>query len=116
MTCYWGYKPRILIDWTRTCFLSSMYIISIMAVIVKKVKLRCKLLELFGKASQMVYYYCASGFVYSNINDRRLQLVISLVICLVSGTVFYFMEMPITNWLKEKVDALINKKLILAEI
>lgn len=63
--CYLKYTPRVIIYWTRTSFVAVMYIVPIVLVLFKK-NIKCKLIELFGKASynifltQMVYYALTS--------------------------------------------------------
>lgn len=111
MTCYWGYKPKILIDWTRTCFLSSMYIVPVVAIAIRKCEFRCRPLELLGKASynifltQMVYFYAMSKFVYRLVENKWLQLAISMIVCITGGILFYYVETPITKWINNRIDA-----------
>ena len=71
-----------------------------------KCNIRCKVLELLGKASyniflvQMFYYCYVANVVYSVIHNRMLQLIINICICVLGGIIFYVIEVPITEKIK----------------
>ncbi len=114
--CYWGYQPVVIVHWTRTSFVGSLYLLPIAAVLIKKCTWKFAPLELLGKASfniflaQMVYYQCASRFVYAHVQSRPLQLLIGVVASVVFGLVFYWLETPLTKFLVKKSEDFFAKK------
>lgn len=101
---YIGYKPRIIIYWTRTSFIAALFIIPIVTYIICKLNsLKCAVLELLGKASyniflvQMVWYISGSLVVEKYVTSRAIHLLINLVCCLITGIVFYEIESRITK-------------------
>ena len=101
---YTGYKPIILKYWTTTSFLACLYIIPVMMIILTwEKKITCKGLELLGKASfhiyliQMVYYNFFSERVYALVSSGQVRIIINIIICIVVGLVFYWVERPVTK-------------------
>lgn len=109
-----GYTPMILKYWTTTSFLACLYIIPIVMVLVCKCKVRCRGLELLGRASfniylvQMVYYNFLAERIYLRIAYQGLRIVINISICIVVGLVFYLIEKPVTDlvlkWVTPKIE------------
>lgn len=114
MYLYNGYKPTYLIHWTGTSVAAGLYISPVIWLVMRKCKLRFAPLELLGKASyhtflaQMLYYYSLAPVIYENVASRKLQLLISLVICLCSGILFYFIETPLTKLVQRKAEKLFD--------
>ena len=106
---YMGYKPRYVIHWTGTCFLAAMYMIPIVCILIRKFKLRLVPIEFLGKASyhifamQMLYYYTVAPLVYQSVQNRKVQLLLSMGCCVCSGVLFYFVETPVSKFLQNKV-------------
>lgn len=109
LTCYTTYQPKIIIHWTRVSFVGSMYFVPIMDILLSKCKWKCKPLEILGQASfniflaQMVFFWIGAPFIYSHVASRKIQLLACVVICVVAGVAFYFVEQPITRWIVRKV-------------
>ena len=101
--CYFSYTAQVIIYWTRTSFVASLYIIQIMIFLIRSGRIRCRVLELLGRASyniflvQMVYYTYGAGIVYRNVESRGVQLLLNISICLSVGVFFYYFETPITR-------------------
>ena len=72
-------------------------------MICKFSNVECSFLETIGKCSynifliQMLWYAFGSGVIGTIINNRCLHLVIKLIICLLGGAIFYYVETPITK-------------------
>lgn len=113
---YAGYEPRYLIHWTGTSFLASMYIVPVAWFLIRKCKLHFAPVEFLGKASyhifvmQMLYYYTVDSYVYGYIQNRKIQLLISMVCCVCSGVLLYFVEMPLTRFLQKRIAGKIENK------
>ena len=99
----------ILVHWTRVSFVGSMYFVPIMYVLISKCKIKCKPLEVLGAASfnifltQMVFFWIGASFVYAYVPSRLLQLILCVVICVVTGVLFYYIEQPFTKWIMKKI-------------
>lgn len=99
---YKGYEPRIIIYWTKTCFLACFYIVPIANVLIR-LKIHNRILEVIGKASynifltQMVYYEFMARSMYEFVPSRIIQLIININICVIVGVVFYYLESPVTK-------------------
>lgn len=100
---YQGYQPMIIKHWTGTSFLANMYILPIAYFLMRKGKVRIKILELLGTASyniflvQMVYFAFGAPILHSFIQRRAVYNVIDVIVCLIAGVIFYYIEQPITN-------------------
>ena len=115
--CYLGYVPKIIIYWTRTSFIACLYIIPIVMVCINQFSsVRFRLLEILGKASyniffaQMLWFTVAAKYVSSE-NNRFIHLLVSLIVSLGSGVVFYFIETPITSRINNIVNQLLSKRI-----
>lgn len=109
LVCYMGYKPFFIQYWRRTSFVACLYIIPVIMYLIKNCTIRCKFLEMLGKASfhiylvQMVYYRFCSNMVYTNVERREMELLINIVISVTIGLFFYFVESQLTNKIIEKI-------------
>ena len=112
---YFGFTPVITTYWTHTSLFAVLFIMPIAAVLLLNDKIKCKPIELLGKASyniflvQMLYYNVAS-IIYGAIENRVLQLLLNIVICVSVGFLFYLVETPITKYFIKKVYAFIDSK------
>ena len=94
-------------DWARVNYLSSMFVLPVMYVLVKKygtVHIKMKMLQEIGKASyniflvQMVFYSCGpASIVYRYVDSFCLQLIVCIVLCVFIGYVFFGIEHRITG-------------------
>lgn len=112
LCCYRDYEPKVIIYWTRTSFVAALYIMPVIGVIlVSKCcrRMKCRLLEVLGKASyhifltQMVYYNYLAADIYSLEQfPRIILLLITIGICVAAGVAFYYIESRITARLQRK--------------
>lgn len=106
--CYTAYEPYIIIYWTRTSFMSAFYILPIFYCFMTKCKnIKCRLLGLLGRASYNVFlvqmvYYCTFLPGYIQMHIGKMAVLFNIVICLLGGVMFYFVETPITSWVVKK--------------
>ncbi len=104
---YMGFVPIITRYWSGTCFFACLYVLPILMFVINS-KIQFNLIELLGKASyniflvQMIYFDFA-GYLYGLIHSRVLQLLLSIAICCLGGVLYYFIEQPITKYIKDKV-------------
>lgn len=108
---YTSYSPKIIIYWTGTCFISTLYILPVCSFFFEKCRnVRIALLELVGKASfnifltQMVFFLYAggiSGKLFASVRNQYvsigLQNLFNILICLIIGILFYLMENRLTS-------------------
>lgn len=95
---YFDIVPPITNYWTGTSFWACLFIIPLSKPIILN---NCsnRFVETLGRASyhifltQMVYY----SLVYDLVPYRWVQLIISIVACIVGGLVFYYIETPVTK-------------------
>lgn len=107
LVCYTEYTPTVLVYWTRTSFLASLYILPIISVAILRGKWSCKPLEILGKASYNIYLvqmvvYLGESLIYALISSRIMQFVFCITLSLVGGLVFYLVEQPLTRFILEK--------------
>lgn len=109
---YLKYQPRVIIYWSGTCLLAALWITPIAWLLLRSTrlsKIKCKPLELCGKASynifltQMVFYISGIHAIYAYVESRAIQLVLCLVINVTVGIVFYLIENKITGHIIQKV-------------
>lgn len=98
-----GISLFFITSWRSTSFLTSLFAIPVFYYLIK-LDLHCKPLELLGKASyniflvQMVFFGFGVRHVVSMfISNPIVHFITCLMICLVGGVVFYFVENPITK-------------------
>lgn len=104
-----GYTPKIITYWEGTCFLTCMLIIPVMNVLVSKVKVTIPLLNLFGKASfniflvQMIFFSTYKDMLESAVNNYALNVIATVIVCVVVGTLFYLLEVRFTSFAISKL-------------
>lgn len=112
---YTGYSPKILIYWKDTSFVACAYLVPVLALLLSKVRIGCKPLELVGRASfniflvQMIYY----NFVAETrewIPNVGMHMAASIVICVTIGVLFYLLECRLTKRVCESVDKIFQKE------
>ncbi len=97
---YTSYQTVIFQNyWKSTTVFPTLFIIPVFSFIIRKANWRFTPSELIGKASyhvfliQKVFFYgVKSGFATMIVDNRGLQILLSVVICLVTGIAFYFAE------------------------
>lgn len=108
---YTSYSPKIIIHWTGTCFLATLYILPICCFLFEKCRnVRIAPLELAGKASfnifltQMLFFVYAgqiSRKVFANVQNQyvltALQNLFNILVCVIFGILFYKMEKRLTS-------------------
>ena len=106
---YREYEPRVLTHWTKTSFVACLYIIPIAIIMIRKFsKIRFLPLEFLGKASynifltQMVWYRFGFRRMKAEMTDRLWLLVADVVLCIVVGIIFYYVEAPVTRFVSRK--------------
>ncbi len=104
ITRYLNYIPPMIAYWTGTSCLACLFIIPISILLIKKLRMRCRLLEVIGKASfniflvQKIYYFCVEcgyGYVFSE--SCMLQICANIFVCTTMGILFYYVETPFTK-------------------
>lgn len=106
------YNPCIFSCWTSTCMLSSWWILPFVISFLKIRIPRFSCLEVIGKASYNVYlvqmiFFNSVYLIYNRIESQLLELIICVLICILLGIIFYYMENPITN----QIIRIIKKKI-----
>ena len=108
ITRYVGVVPPITNYWTATCMWACLYLIPFIGPVIVNGSSN-RFFEQLGKASfdiflvQMVYYTRpVLDFVYKYVQNRALQLIANLVICISLGVAFYYIETPITKAVNNK--------------
>ena len=106
---YLGATPVVIKYWVGTSLLASLYILPLFQVIF--IDIKCKILELLGKASYNIFlvqmaYFCVSDAIYELVPNRVLQLIINVLVCCTLGLAFYYVENPV----KSAVIKCINRK------
>lgn len=109
---YLGYSPLILIYWTRTSWLACLYIIpAAMFAFSRMRNVKCKPLEILGKASyeiflmQMAGFYFGTGYISALTDSRGVRLIAHIVFFSCIGVAFYCIEDPVTR----KINRLLYK-------
>lgn len=107
---YEGKQLYVFRYWTGTSFLASLYIVPIAFMgkrFIKRV-IHFKPLEIIGRASydiflvQMIYYLFAD-YVYNRVTNRNWQVIVSVLVCIVGGVSFYYLENSITSKIRNYV-------------
>lgn len=105
---YIDYKPFIFKWWTGTSMFPVLFIVPIFGFLVEK-QFKCTPLEIVGKASynifltQMVYYWVLYGKIASFIKIILLNALLSVIICVSIGIVFYEIESRITRKITDTI-------------
>ena len=111
--CYTSYKPMVFQPyWKNTALFPAMFIIPIVGWLIEKTQLKCKPLELLGKASfniyltQKIFYYGMETLFdghFPFIHSTWVQCLVNLVLCFAIGILFYYIETPLTKTLLQKI-------------
>ena len=118
LTSYTAYSPKIIIYWTGTCFLATLYILPVSLILIEKCKnVRLRPFEYIGKASfnifftQMLYFYYFAQMrrkIFERVEDLylsiALQNILNIVVCVILGLVFYEIERRITKKILNLLD------------
>lgn len=98
-----GISLFFITSWRSTSFLTSLLAVPAFYYLIK-LDVHCKPLELLGKASyniflvQMVFFRFGVRHVISMfVSNPVIHFLLCLMVCLVGGVVFYFVETPITK-------------------
>ena len=109
LTYYGTYKPIFLAYWTSTCIIACLFIVPIMIFLLLRCSFGFPPINFLGKASfhifliQMLYYNNFSNKIYTAIENRSLELLVSILICLIGGIIFYLLETPISKHINKKI-------------
>ena len=108
---YFGYKPRIFTQWSSTSCLATLYLVPIMTFAVKKLgNVKIPPLEWVGKVSfdvfliQMIFYKYFSGKLLSYIDNRAIQCLTCIAVCIAGGSLLYLIEHKLTDAICKAVD------------
>lgn len=113
---YTNYVPKVITYWKTTSFLACLYLVPIFCVLLTKVRLGFKPLELIGKAAfnimlvQKIYFIFLQK-TYEIIPNVGVHLFISILNCVTVGVIFYIFESKLTKYILGKLEkkAKINK-------
>lgn len=101
--CYTKPQMRFLDFWTETSFVACFYIMPIVAILLKRVSLHIKPLELIGRASYDVYLAQGAFFTFINgpledrIESRVVIWLVSVAFSCLAGVIYYYIESFITK-------------------
>lgn len=120
--CYIPLHPPFMnYAWARVNLYSSLFVLPIMYVLVKKQIESCvsiPILQELGKASydiflvQMAFYGCRPAqLVYKYVSNGILQFVICFTVCTTIGYLYYKIENPITKKIINAIQDSFSKKL-----
>lgn len=99
---YTSYVPKVITMWSATSFLTGLYVVPVMIVLVTKINKGFAPLELYGKASfniflvQMIYYNFIDRIML-HIAYKPILLAFNIVVIGILGICFYYIEAPITK-------------------
>lgn len=111
---FFDFSPIITIYWKNTSLFACLFIIPLSQFLIKDSKIKCRPLELIGKASYNIFlvqmiYYNGVDYLYSLIHNRGCQILINIFICTFLGIIFYLIERPITSFVLTKTEKLSNR-------
>ena len=120
-TRYWNYTPTVIRYWVSTCFIASLFILLPTMLMIKKLHFGFAPLEIIGKASYHIFicqmfYFNDPSRIYNAIENRWLEMLISILICLAGGIAFYYAEMPLSNIVKKLTGKLLATKYFFKEV
>lgn len=106
-TCYLGYESRFFCYWTGTCVIASMFIMPFVGGLIDKMSfIKFRPAELIGRASynifmvqQIWFLVGAQIFLFPLVKCQLLRVIISCIVCIVVGIIYYMVESRITNGL-----------------
>lgn len=99
---YAGYKPVIITEWTTTSWLGSMYIFPFAVRFLNNRGIKCKILEVIGKASYNIFliqmwWFALGNPLYEIITSKSISILVDVTICVSIGIIFYYTESRITK-------------------
>ena len=108
---YLRYESVIFKYWTATSVIACLYILPISAYLINyKKQIRCDLFEILGKASyniflvQMVYFGFFDTLIHEFVGGHMmLKLLFTVVINIAVGLLFYYIEVPVTKYIVERL-------------
>lgn len=117
MVIYFGYETRIVNGpWASSNFISSMWVIPLLIWVLQKVRISVTLFEIIGRASyhifmvQMIYYLGYYETIKDKVNSWVGHLIVGIIICLIIGVVFYYMEKPLQTWIQNRIQSIFEKR------
>ncbi len=109
-TEYIGNPPVFLENWTGTCCMACLFACPLLYLALNSNKnYKKSMICCVGKASyniylfQMIYYWACFNTICNAIPNWILQFIISILLCLSAGVLFYKIENPITNYIIQKL-------------
>lgn len=114
---YLEYEPKIFWHWKDTCVVAVLFIIPIIAFLIGKCKkMKFAPLEFLGKASYNIFlvqmiYYMFFDYKYNFNTTEIVHLLYNILVCVGIGILFYLVEAPITRYINEKINGLLDKGL-----
>lgn len=111
ITCYLGYESRFFCYWTGTCVIAAMFIMPFVGWAISMMSsVKCGPLEMIGRASyniflfqQIWFWFGAQVILFPYVQDQLLRVVISCLVCIIAGIIYYRIENRITNKLIRKL-------------
>lgn len=103
LTGYAGIVLWSLEYWTSTSYAASFPVMALMMYAIPSVRLRCRPLEVLGKASfdvmlaQMLVYYSFAESIYAAVSEPFLQILICALLGVAGGLALYAAEFRITR-------------------
>lgn len=117
-TDYFNYTPITVAHLTRTCVYAVLFLVPLFSLAMKYCgNMRCRVLELLGNASyhiffvQMLYYSYWDKWVGDLIPNRLYHLLVNIIICTLSGIVFFIIETPFSRFVLKKTNIFLNRKI-----
>ena len=106
---YTNYHPKIFIYWTDTSVLVCMYVVPLMGFLITKVKIKCFILELIGKASFNIFliqkiYFVFADKIYEIMPYKAFHIFLNVINCILMGILFYYIEKNITKFIIKKIN------------
>lgn len=114
MCRYGNYVPYTITKWIGTSWLASMYVVPLIFWVIRKDKLKCRIIEIIGKASyniylvQMVYFVKHAGVIYAIFERREYSYFCNVCMCVIFGVCFYYIEKPLTKKIINCLDLVLN--------
>ena len=97
------YSPIIFNCWTSTCMFASFLICFVVSMCIERVNIKSKCIELVSDSSfniflvQMVWFKFGQSIFCDTINNLFLRLLLSVIVCVIVGIIFRYIEKPITK-------------------
>ena len=117
---YTDIPPLIIYYWRSTCVVAVLYICPLIGYFFNhQWKFRIKILELLGKWSwdifcvQLLWYKCFAQYfieLFADLSDNCFLLCgMNIVVCVMGGCMWHFIETPITKYICNKVIFMYSK-------